>query len=267
MDKKAGKAPKGAIRSWITAVSLLLLLAGPALYLGCGSSSEPESVKPAEKSTPSATGQPAPPPEPPEVITRGAPARYDQFKVIDRILDKLPMGNVAFNAPATININDTASIQLILSLSKPVAELKQMIEAEGEKQGESVKVSDQMEARLTGVHFQIHAVTPETQAISSREETRWAWEVKPLMAGRQRLHLTLAAEFNVAGHPTQRTIRTFDKNIEVNVTLVQKGTEFIGKFGQWLWAAIIIPVAGWLWKRRKDSQAASSPAPEEEESQ
>jgi hypothetical protein len=177
------------------------------------------------------------------------------------------MGNVAFNAPAIININDTASIQLILSLSKPVAELKQMIEAEGEKQGESVKVSDQMEARLTGVHFQIHAVTAETQAISSREETRWAWEVKPLMAGRQRLHLTLAAEFNVAGHPTQRTIRTFDKNIEVNVTLVQKGTEFIGKFGQWLWAAIIIPVAGWLWKRRKDSQAVSSPAPEEEESQ
>jgi hypothetical protein len=264
VEKKAGKAPKVSIRFWIIGVSLLLLLSGPALYLGCGSSSEPLPVETTAETPPSATGQPAPPPEPPKVTTRGAAktAKSDQFKVIDRILEKLPLGNMAFNAPAAININATASIQLILSLSKPVAELKQMIKAEGEKQGESIKVSDQMEARLTGAHFQIYAVTPESQAIASKEVTKWVWEVKPLKAGRQMLHLTLTAEFNVDGHPTKRMIRTFDKNIEVNITLVQKATDFFEKFGQWLWAGLIIPLAGWLWKRRKASQAR--PAPEDE---
>ncbi len=199
-----------------------------------------------------------PPPEPPdEDVTRGGPAaQLGQFKVIDRILEKLPVGNIAFNAPTAIGLEDTASIQLILSLSKPVEELKQMIEAEGEKQGESIKVANQMEARLSGPHFQIQTVTPETQVITSEDVTKWAWEAKPLKPGRQKLHLTLSAKFTVQGQPTSRTIRTFDKIIEVNVSWSQKVTEFWEKFGQWLWAGIIIPIAGWLWKRRKASQGS-----------
>lgn len=265
MDKKAGKVFKVAIRSWIMGVSLLLLLAGLVLY-NLGSSLEPLPMETSAK-PPSATGQPAPPLEPPKFTTRGGSAKTiktDQFKAFDHILENLPLGNIAFNTPTAININDTASIQLILSLSKPIEELKQMIEAEGEKQGESIKVSDQMEARLTGPHFQIHAVTPENQGIASTGETKWTWDVKPLKTGRQMLHLTLTAKFAVNGQPNSRVIRTFDKNIEVNVTLVQKGTEFLEKFGQWLWAGIIIPIAGWLWKRRKASRA--SPAPKEDES-
>jgi hypothetical protein len=267
VDNKAGKVPKVAIRFWITGVSLLLLLAGPAVYLGCGPSSEPPPAKTTAESTLSADGQPAPAPEPPKFTKRGLPAKpgkYDQFKAFDQILANLPLGNIAFNTPATININDTVSIQLILSLSKPVEELKRMIEAEGDKQGESIKVSDQMEARLTGPHFQIHAVTPESQGIASQGETKWTWEVKPLKTGPQMLHLTLTAKFAVNGQPNSRVIRTFDKKIEVNITLAHQATNFLEKYGQWLWVGIIIPLATWLWKRRKASRA--SPAPEKDES-
>jgi hypothetical protein len=251
MDKKAGQRPK--IRTWFhpTGIILLTLLIGSASYLGCGSPPEPPPVKVGAKPGPPAT----PPPEPSgeDMTLRGSAktAKLDRFRVIDRILEQLPVGNIAFNAPEAIGIDDTASIQLVLALGKSVEELKQMVEAEGEKQGASIKVSNQMEARLTGPHFQIHAVTPEIQGITTDEVTKWAWEVKPLKDGPQKLHLTLSAKFTVQGQPTSRTIRTFDKTVEVNVAWGQKVSNFWEKFGQWLWAGIIIPVAGWLWKRRK----------------
>ena len=272
MDKKSRKVPQ--VGTWLRmlGVILVLLCTAPLLYLGCGSTSEPPPGNTGAKPELPDAGRLMPPPEPREEdITRGGPAKtaaLSQFQVIDRILDKLPVGNIAFNAPASIYLDKTASIELILSLSKPIEELKQMIEAEGEKQGESIKVSNQMEARLTGPYFQIHAVTPESQAIPSNEVTKWQWEVKPVKAGQQKLHLTLISKFTVQGQPTSRTIRTFDKTIEVNVTLSQKVTVFWEKFGQWLWAGIIIPVAGWLWKRRKASQGGAAPgaAPKEDDS-
>jgi hypothetical protein len=40
----------------------------------------------------------------------------DRFGAIDRILEKLEFGNIAFNAPKTMNLRDTAVIQLVLGL-------------------------------------------------------------------------------------------------------------------------------------------------------
>jgi hypothetical protein len=40
--------------------------------------------------------------------------------------------------------------------------------------------------------------------------------------------------------------------IEVNVTASQKIGALFKSNWQWLWAAILVPIAGWLWKRRKN---------------
>ena len=172
---------------------------------------------------------------------------------VDRLLNKMEFGAIAFNAPKNINIDDAPQIQLILSLANTVEELRNSIAEEGEKIGASIKVSDRMEARLSGYMFQITAITPEIQAISRLQKTEWKWEVHPKKEGKHRLHLTLTALLEIDGRSSPRTIRTFDKIIEVDVTATQKISIFFENNWKWLWAAILVPVAGWLWKRRKSS--------------
>lgn len=183
--------------------------------------------------------------------------RPDTRSSVDRLLDKMEFGAIAFNAPSNININDSPQIQLLLSLAETVEELKQSIVKEGEKVGATIRVSDRMEARLTGYMFQITAITPEIQAVSKSQETEWRWEIHPKEEGQHSLHLTLTALLEIDGHSTPRAIRTFDKNIEVTVTPTQKFINFFKDNWQWLWAAILVPVCGWLWKRKKAANKAN----------
>jgi hypothetical protein len=258
VDKKTG------VRFPMMWVFLFLLFTGPALYLGCGDNSQPPAVVSGKKPVPGAT-KPLPPPQEPddEDSTRGGPGKSDlASNYTDRLLKKLREANIAFNTPTSINLDDTALIQLILSVSKPIAELKQQIEALGEKHGERIKISEVMEARLTGTNFKIEAVTKESQAISALEDTKWEWEVKPAKVGRQTLHLTLTAKLNFKGSTVERTIRTFDKKIEVNVTLTQKITTHMEKFGKWYYPSGIIaivlaffrPILKWVRRRRKKAK-------------
>lgn len=107
-----------------------------------------------------------------------------------------------------------------------------------------------MEAHLTGLGFQVTAVTPELQAISQSEVTSWKWDVQATEPGHHRLHLTVTAIFDIGGSPTPRTIRTFDRTIEVKVTFSRRVVDFGRANWEWLWAALVVPLGGWFIKRR-----------------
>lgn len=55
-----------------------------------------------------------------------------QFSV-NKLLDDLPSGHIAFNTPTNINIDDSSQNQLILSLTDTVKKLKQLLIEEGKK--------------------------------------------------------------------------------------------------------------------------------------
>jgi Divergent InlB B-repeat domain len=192
---------------------------------------------------------PTPPPSPPtpEPEPRPSPS---EFGAIDRIIARLPRANAAFNAPTALALGESAVVQLRLSAQKSIRELKEEITALGEKEGANFKVSDRMEARLTGLGFEIEAVTPETQGVSGQDVTEWKWEIEPTETGTQRLHLTLTALIEVDGEASPRTVRTFERMLVVDVALSTRVSEFVGDNWQWLWTAILIPVAGWLVRRR-----------------
>jgi hypothetical protein len=162
---------------------------------------------------------------------------------------------LAFNTPSAMNIGDTAQIQLLLSLEESIDELKRALEGAGGREGAKVAVAERMEARLSGANFRITAVTPEEQALTSTGRTEWRWEVQPTIAGSHPLHLSLSAVLRVDGASTRRSIRTFDKTIVVQVTLARQASDFVGKNWQWLWAVLVVPVAGWLWRRRRTAVA------------
>lgn len=188
---------------------------------------------------------PPPPPAPPP------PELASPYKSLDQILEEMEIGAIAFNAPTTLNINDSQQIQLLLSLSEPMEQLQEQVKAKGETIGANIKVSNRMEARLTGTMFNISAVTPEVQAVSKSLPTEWRWEVSPIKEGNYNLHLTLTALLEVDGRETPRTIRTFDQVISVKVTASQRIKGFINDNWRWFWAVILVPLFGWIISKLK----------------
>ena len=174
---------------------------------------------------------------------------------VDRVLDQLNLGNIAFNVPSAMEMEKTANIQLVLSLEQSIEELKSSILALGTKEGAAIKVSDRMEASLTGLAFDIVAVTPIEQAIASKGITSWEWQVVPKKEGRQWLYLSLTAHFVVDGKDTMRSVKTFEKIIEVKVTPLQKVSLFINGNWQWLWATFIAPLGFWQWRRNSNKKS------------
>lgn len=212
-----------------------------------------------------APAPPPPPPPPPQQVLMsfkatsepGAspePAESPELSpndAVKQILDSLERARIAFNTPEAMTIGETTTIQLLLSLEHSAEELEKSITSTGAREAHEIGVSDRMLARLTGSGFSITANTPEEQAISSTGTTKWSWDVRPTSPGVQTLHLSLTALIDVGGHGTQHTIDTFDKKIDVNVTWRQHAWSFVTSNWQWLWAALLVPGAGWLWRRRR----------------
>ena len=196
-------------------------------------------------------------PAPPKPMAKHS-APEDPMAAVDRLLAALPSANIAFNVPDAINLGDTAMLELDLSLDTSTSELLARIKESGAKEGAKIKVSERMEARLSGADFAITAVTPEVQAVAGTGVTQWQWEIKPTSKGQRRLlHLTLSALMDIDGTSTARAIRTFDKEIDVEVTWSDMATQFLQENWQWLWTVILAPVAAWIWARRRRRRLAA----------
>ena len=173
-------------------------------------------------------------------------------ETVDEVLSQLVLGRVAFNSPEKINIEDTVSIKVVLSPNEAETVLLDRVDEPGTKVSESLQVSNLMEARLSGEGFKIVAVTKERQAISSGV-TEWIWDVTPLKEGRRQLTLTIDALITINGEVVPKTLRTFRKPIEVEITKTQKVNGILNEHGKWLWSTLLVPIFGWAFKKRKEN--------------
>lgn len=62
----------------------------------------------------------------------------------------IKFGNIAYNTPTEMNVEDTAIVELKLSLDTAIEDLKKHIEAQGDREGARIRVSEVMEATLKG---------------------------------------------------------------------------------------------------------------------
>lgn len=170
---------------------------------------------------------------------------------VDQILSQLVLGDVAFNAPEKINIEDTVSIRVALSPDQGAAAVSARIEEPGKRIAETLQVSNLMQARLTGEGFKIVSVTPEKQAVSSGI-TEWLWDVTPLEEGKHQLTLSMDALITVNGEVVPKTLRTYRKPIEVEVTTAQVAGNLLSEHGKWAWSTLLLPLFAWFAKKRKD---------------
>jgi hypothetical protein len=190
-----------------------------------------------------------PPDQANEAAARGLDKAATAPSAVDRLLDEMQSANIAFNTPGSLGYGRTVSIELKLSANKTPDQLSEMIQEPGEKQTDTVKISNEMDARLTGEQFQITAVRAERQAVSATGVTQWTWDITPKQLGQQRLHLTLDAIVKVGDHETTYTVQTFDKTISVNVVWPDTALSFLGKYWQWVCTAVVFPVIAWIAKR------------------
>lgn len=174
----------------------------------------------------------------------------------DDFLKNMLPANIAFNTPKTMEVGKSHSIELFLSLNEPLDLLAERITEEGPVEKAEIEVSNVVEARLTGQHFKILSITQEKQAITTLGITTWKWDIEAESNGLHKLHLTLNTSITINGEKTPRTIRTFDREIDVTVKFADRVQAFISTNWQWLWAAILVPIAGFAWKRRKQGKNA-----------
>lgn len=176
---------------------------------------------------------------------------------IDKILEGMEWGNVAFNAPNSMEFDVAKRVILELSLVHSVDDLKKMVAekegVEGDLAGARIKVADEMQAVLTGDGFQITAVTQDTLPISKQSANEWKWDVRPLRSGKLRLHLVLNAYVNVDNKGNRiYPIKTYEKVYDVDVPWQNKPViAFVLNNLQWLWITLVVPAGGLVWKLRK----------------
>jgi hypothetical protein len=172
----------------------------------------------------------------------------DPMSEVDRKLAALPLGNIAFNTPETIPLGDTATIELLVSMKEAEEELRQQVHGIGGVETAHVQLSDQMEAKVTGLGFHIEPITPERQAVSQTQETRWRWQIEPAKSDTLELNLTLSALIKIDGEPSARAIRTFEKTIVVKVPFGQHVVTAMSNNIELLTSVVLIPVAGGTWR-------------------
>ena len=187
-------------------------------------------------------------PQPSEPETAEGVASDDPTSEVDRKLDALPLGNIAFNTPETIPLGDAATIELLVSMKEAEEELRQQVHGIGGIETAHVQLSDQMEAKVAGLGFRIEPITPERQAVSHTQETRWRWQIEPTKSDTLELNLTLSALIKIDGESSARAIRTFEKTIVVKVPFGQRVVTAMSNNIELLTSVVLIPIAGGTWR-------------------
>ena len=175
----------------------------------------------------------------------------DSYEGINTIVEGLEWGTIKFDPPTSMRFKETETIELLFSRSAvSIQKLQTQLEKAPGIESLGLKLSNRMEAWLSGTGFQINPHHHrDDQFVFSKGEKQWKWDVTPTKDGPRRLHLILSAIATVSNQNAPFVIRTSDPKIVVEITLAYRISNFFSKHWKWLWAAILVPVVGYLWRR------------------
>lgn len=213
------------------------------------------TVGPVNTNGPTNTNTISPPPSPSPGGTPGSN--------IDAILSRMEVGEIAFNVPPSMRLHEAQTIVLLLSPVKTAGELEQELRKEvvtGNVQQATIKISDTMQAVLSGDGFQINPITPDTLPVSKQETTQWRWDVRPQRGGALRLHVVLNAIVEIGGAgPRPYPLRTFSQTYVVDVPWREGAVAtFFKDNWPWLWATVLLPGVALLWNRNRSRRRAAA---------
>lgn len=121
---------------------------------------------------------------------------------------------------------------------------------------ENIRVERTMTAQLLSEDgaFEISAMNTDKQVVEDEGYTEWSWVVVPLKSGTSYLKMIIKIKV-VSGEETYyKDIVVFDKNIQVKANVSLGVKSWISQYWQWLMTTIIIPLAIFFYKKRKEKK-------------
>jgi hypothetical protein len=170
---------------------------------------------------------------------------------LNNLSSQLFDATIAFVVPNEANVDDSIKVQLLIDINKTTKELEKELTSTGIVYSDQVKISNLVYTKLTAPDFEISQLTPEIQPISSEEITEWLWNLKPKSTGTFDVYLTINAVVKINGKEKQRQIKTFEKQLTIQITKKQKVERWFQHNWQWAWGAILAPIVGFFFLRKK----------------
>lgn len=172
---------------------------------------------------------------------------------VDEILSHLKWGQLVFNPPSEMRFKESKTIEADLLPSTYGTDLQEALRRLG---GESQKIQygGEMQAVLESDTLKITDLTPDKQPASKIKPTIWKWSVRSVEPDEQYITLTVNVLLRVNGSDRWRVIQVLSKKIAVNEPLGQRISGFVSDNWKWLWTAVVIPILGYLWNRKRKAQ-------------
>ena len=242
------------------------------LTSACGSGPPPAS-EPVDTMAAEPVDSAAPMPEDSAIIAHPSPSVGPSIPRVVLTPDSLvrrSIGSVAYTHPDSMYLGQVETVRLLVSSRKSGEELSDVLRDLDSTHGtrsDSVELTQVMRAHLGGVGFEITPQTPEEQTLHNvlegQREGIWSWQVKPLQNGSLQLFVTLDAMYRIDGQDRWATARQLTDTVQVRVSpdtlaarerahrdAVRGGVwKFVLDNIQWLWAILVVPIGGLIWKR------------------
>jgi hypothetical protein len=179
-------------------------------------------------------------------IDNGDPKTFSTMRKHPGATEAFTDAKIAFQTPGRMQIGKSKDVKLILNLKKSIEELKAELGKEFPTGGATVDASPIMEATLSGGAFDIRAANPARQAIRDSGNTTWEWSIVPREKGQQTLKLRLYAIVTLGGTSAPLEVKTFERDIPVDVSIPELVLTFAKENIQLLWLVLVVPIAGFL---------------------
>jgi hypothetical protein len=165
------------------------------------------------------------------------------------------MGQVAVNHPEKMKVSRADTVRVRISRNE-AADLSKGLPSEGhETEHDVIPVSTSMKVELFGEpYFDIKSLDATEQLITNNGFSEWSFTVIPLKSGRLPLHVRVTAIVRAAGIEETKDFPVKDEIIQVQVAPLAAVGSFVSKNWQWLWSTILVPIALWLWNRRRKNK-------------
>ena len=187
-----------------------------------------------------------------------SPNLDSQFAEIDEALRQGLEASLAYNAPESMQLEETVTVELLLNPSLSPEQLGKQITESGEVVTGTIEVTPQMKAELKAQDQEAFDIQPlhddPVQLVSSAQTTQWHWWVTAKKGGLQHLTLVVYRLIKFEGQDYWREVETYRATIDVRVTLGQRLLQL-----DWKWilgillSAIFIP-AFWRWADKRNKK-------------
>lgn len=190
----------------------------------------------------------APPPPPPLSFPK---SQNQNTKSKETVSSKLVNANLAFAIKDQANIKEDIKAQLLIDFNQSTKELEDKLSVKGVKISQPIEISEIVKATITAPNFDISKITEEEQIISDYKPTEWLWILKPKSIGTHEVNLSVTALIKINGKETKHHLKTFDKNILIEITEKQIVVNWVEENWKWLISTLILPLIVFFYKRNK----------------